>query len=195
MAQRTAKRVKANVAATKKRRQRADPMFAQLLAPLNNLIAYGNRTGYWVSAFVLRLLLAVEFYASGIEKLRGENWFGEIQSQFPFPFNVIPPDISWSLATMFEIGGAVALLLGIGTRFFALSLMVLTVVATAAVHWPESWSTLGELAQGYVITDHGHGNFKLPLIYLVMFVPLLLNGPGRASVDYWVMRRFAPMHY
>jgi putative oxidoreductase len=169
-------------------------MFTQLLASMNNLIATGNRTGYWVSAFVLRLLLAVEFYASGIEKLRGENWFGDIQSQFPFPFNVIPPDISWNLAIVFEIGGAIALVLGIGTRFFALSLMVLTVVATAAVHWPESWSTFSELAQGYVITDHGHGNFKLPLIYLVMFVPLLLNGPGRASIDYWVVRRFAPMH-
>lgn len=167
-------------------------MFAQLLLPLNNLIAVGNRTGYWVSALALRLLLAVEFYASGIEKLRGENWFGDIQSQFPFPFSVIPPDISWNLAIGFEIGGAIALIFGIGTRFVALSLMILTVVATAAVHWPASWSTLAELAEGYVITDRGHGNFKLPLMYLVMFVPLLLNGPGRASVDYWVKRSIAP---
>jgi len=33
-----------------------------------------------------------------------------------------------------------------------LALMVLTVVAIAAVHWPAQWHTLAELWQGYTIT-------------------------------------------
>ena len=137
----------------------------------------------------LRLVLAVEFWASGLEKLRGENWFYDIQDQFPFPFNVIPPDVSWAMATWFELGGALALLFGVATRFASVSLIVLTIVATAAVHWPAQWHGLAELAQGYVITDAGHGNFKLPLIYLMMFVPLLLGGAGTLSVDNWLARR------
>jgi len=66
---------------------------------------------------------------------------------------------------------------------------VLTVVAMLSVHWPESWSTLGELWQGYALTDKGHGNFKLPLIYIAMLLPLVFMGPGRLSLDALLCRR------
>jgi putative oxidoreductase len=77
----------------------------------------------------------------------------------------------------------VALLLGVGTRFAAAALWVLTVVAIYAVHWPSEWSSLAELWQGYAITNDGFGNYKLPLIYLVMLLPLMLGGGGRFSLD------------
>jgi putative oxidoreductase len=78
--------------------------------------------------------------------------------------------------------------LGLGTRCFAVALSVLTVVAIAAVHWPAEWSTLAELWQGYSITDHGFGNYKLPLIYLAMLLPLILQGAGRSSLDHLIWR-------
>lgn len=139
--------------------------------------------GAWLAPLGLRLLLAWEFWEAGIEKYRGENWFASIQSDFPFPFNVVPPDISWTLATWFELGGAVALLLGLGTRFFAFNLFVLTMVATASVHWPMDWQTLQDLAMGYAISDKGFGNFKLPLIFAVMLLPLIFHGAGKFSLD------------
>lgn len=139
--------------------------------------------GAWIAPLGLRLLLAWEFWEAGIEKLHGENWFANIQSDFPFPFHLAPPDLSWAMATWFEIIGAVALLLGLGTRFFAFTLLVLTMVATASVHWPDSWSTLAELAKGYAISDKGFGNFKLPLIFAVMLLPLVFQGAGRFSLD------------
>ena len=145
--------------------------------------------GEWLAPLGLRLLLAWEFWEAGVEKLRGENWFASIQSDFPFPFNLVPPDLSWALATWFEIGGAIALLLGLGTRFFAFNLFVLTVVATASVHWPADWDSLRELAMGYAISDKGFGNFKLPLIFMVMLLPLVLRGGGRLSLDAWIAAR------
>jgi putative oxidoreductase len=148
-----------------------------------------DTAGRALGPLALRLLLAVEFAASGLEKWRGDNWFADIQDQFPFPFNVIPPDISWQMATWTELLGAALLVLGLGTRLASISLIVVTVVATAAVHWPAQWHTLAELAQGYAITDDGHGNYKLPLMYLVMFVPLLLQGAGVLSVDHILRRR------
>jgi putative oxidoreductase len=135
----------------------------------------------------LRLLLAWEFGESGYAKLVGQNWFADIA--LPFPFNLLPPEFSWQLATWFELVGAVALALGIATRFFSLSLMILTVVAIAGVHWPEQWQTLAELLRGYRIVDEegdGFGNYKLPLMYLVMFLPLLFAGAGRLSLDRWI---------
>ncbi len=139
--------------------------------------------GDWLAPLGLRLILAWEFWEAGIEKYRGQNWFAGIQSDFPFPFDRVPPDLSWTLATWFELGGAIALLLGLGTRFFAFTLFVLTMVATASVHWPMGWQTLQDLAMGYAISDKGFGNFKLPLIFAVMLLPLVFKGAGKFSLD------------
>lgn len=143
-----------------------------------------------IPPLVLRLVLAWEFGEAGLEKWNGENWFYDVT--FPFPFNLMSPELSWNISMFFELAGAVALLLGFATRFFSLSLMVLTVVAIAAVHWPEHWDTLSELFMGYRFTDmrsDGFGNYKLPALYLVMFLPLLFGGAGKASLDYWFCRR------
>jgi putative oxidoreductase len=147
--------------------------------------------GLWLAPLGLRWVLAWEFWEAGMQKLRGQNWFGGIQQDFPFPFDRVPADMSWAMATWAELIAAVALLLGLGTRFFAFSLFVLTIVAIAAVHWPADWSTLSELAQGYAISDKGHGNFKLPLIFLVMLLPLMLQGGGRFSLDALIAARTA----
>src|SRR5690606_13137119 len=111
-----------------------------------------------------------------------------IQSAFPFPFNVIPADFSWQLSMWAELIAPLLLLLGLGTRLATFVLMMLTVVAIAAVHWPEHWSSLAELAQGYAITNKGYGNYKLPLIYLIAALPLLLGGAGRFSLDHLLFR-------
>jgi putative oxidoreductase len=139
--------------------------------------------GEWISPLGLRALLAWEFWESGVEKYRGENWFAGLQGDFPFPFNLAPAGLSWTLATWFELVGAVALLIGFGTRFFSFALLVLTMVAIASVHWPMEWHGLRELAMGYAITDQGYGNYKLPLLFAAMLLPLVFRGAGKLSVD------------
>ena len=146
--------------------------------------------GQLVPPLILRLIMGWEFWESGFEKFHGDNWFTDIQDKFPFPFNHIPADISWAMATYFEIGGAVLLIFGLFTRFAAYSLLVLTFVATAAVHWPDMISMWSDLAKGYAITDMGHGNFKLPLLFVVMLLPIIFQGPGKLSLDYFVARAF-----
>ncbi|MFV1922875.1 MAG: DoxX family protein [Methylotenera sp.] len=140
--------------------------------------------GTWFPQLILRFILAWEFGEAGFEKLHGTNWFSNIT--FPFPFNLVSPEFSWHLSTFFEIVGAFALVLGLATRFFSVSLIVLTIVAIAAVHWPESWSTLAELWKGYAITDKGYGNYKLPLLLLIMLLPLFFNGAGKLSLDHLI---------
>ncbi len=152
---------------------------------------YGlDGVGEWLGPLGLRLLLAWEFFEAGREKLHGENWFAELGDKFPPPFSLMSPGINWTLATWFELICSVALLVGIGTRYAAAALWVLTVVAIHAVHWPSDWSTLAELWKGYAISDTGHGNYKLPLLYLVMLLPLALSGAGRMSADHLVRRAF-----
>lgn len=147
------------------------------LHKLKTLIAGLDAASLWIAPLALRLILAKEFWDAGIAKLNGANWFSDIQGQFPFPFNLLPPEFSWHLATGFEIVGPLALVLGLGTRFFAFSLSVLTLVAIAAVH----------AGHGYTISA---GGWKLPLIYLAMLLPLILSGPGKLSLDHVLRQRF-----
>jgi putative oxidoreductase len=136
-----------------------------------------DRVGAWIGLLGIRLLLAWEFGVAGLEKLRGENWFADIQGDFPFPFSVVPVDVSWFFATWTELVGAAALVVGLGTRFWAVGLLVLDLVAWASVH----------AGNGYNVCDNG---WKLPLMYLVMLIPLILSGPGRASLDHWIRQAF-----
>lgn len=147
-----------------------------------------NALGEWLPQLFLRAILAWEYWEAGNMKLHGENWFASIKDAFPFPFNAVPVELSWFLATWAEIIGALALVLGLFTRFFSFSLIILTVVAALSVHWPQQWANLGELWQGYAITDKGFGNYKLPLLYLIMLLPLLFSGAGKLSLDHLLKR-------
>ncbi|NOT17499.1 MAG: DoxX family protein [Sulfuriferula sp.] len=144
---------------------------------IHYLLTQLNRIGEFLPQLGLRLLLAWEFGESGWEKFTGVNWFADIQDKFPFPFSIVPPDISWQISTWSELLGAAALVIGLGTRFFSLQLIILTIVAWMSVH----------AGNGYNVCDNG---YKLPLIYLILFLPLLFSGPGKLSVDYWLMRKY-----
>ena len=149
-------------------------------------------SGDYIWPLVLRVIMAWEFWESGITKLHGSNWFADIpwadwQKGFPFPFDQIPVSLNWFLATWGELVFAGMLLVGLFTRFAAVSLVVVTVVATAAVHWPAEWGSLAELWSGYLITSKGAGNFKLPLLFVVMLLPLVFNGGGKFSLDHLLL--------
>lgn len=159
----------------------------------DTLTARLRAAGDYVWPLALRAILAWEFWESGITKLRGSNWFGDIpwadwQKGFPWPFDILPQNLNWLAATWGELAFAVLLLFGLFTRFAAIALIVITAVATAAVHWPAQWDSLEALWRGYVITAKGAGNFKLPLLFIVMLLPLVFHGGGRVSLDYLLVK-------
>jgi putative oxidoreductase len=144
----------------------------------HRLRQFANRGGELFGLLGIRLLLAWEYGEAGLIKFRGDNWFDHIHTDFPFPFRAFPVELNWLLATWSELLGAAALAIGLATRFFGVALFILTVVAWASVH----------AGNGYNVCYDG---FQLPLMYLVMLLPLILNGPGKLSVDYWWLRRHA----
>lgn len=148
---------------------------SEVITLMRRVPAALDSVGGYLAPLGLRLLLAWEFWEAGIEKFHGENWFAYIQDDFPFPFNLLPVGLSWWLATWTELLGSAALAAGLGTRLWAFALAVLDVVAWASVH----------AGNGYNVCDNG---YKLPLIFLLMLLPLILNGPGKLSLDHVIYR-------
>ena len=161
-----------------------------LLNLKNQVIGKLNPAGEWLALLPIRLLMGYEFYKAGMNKFNGSNWFANVQENFLFPFNVIPVEISWFMATWAEILGGLCLFVGLFTRFWALSLIVVSIVAISGVHWPESWDTLAELWRGYTISDKGFGNYRVPLLFIAMLFPLLFAGAGKLSLDHILVKKF-----
>ncbi len=157
----------------------------------NRVVDVLDPAGDWVALLPIRLLMAYEYGRAGLMKFNGNNWFANVQDNFPFPFNVVPVEISWFMATWAEILGGLCLLLGLFTRFWAFSLIILTIVAIAGVHWPDEWNSLAELWKGYTVSDKGFGNYRIPLLFLAMLVPLVFTGAGRLSLDHVLDRKFS----
>ena len=132
--------------------------------------------GKGISMLALRLFAAYEFGEAGLAKWRGENLFADIRDAFPFPFDLLPAGLSWNLAMGAELVVPVLLVLGLLTRLGALALMILTAVAWYAVH----------AGNGYNVCDNG---YKMAFIYLLLLLPLLLQGAGKYSLDYLLFRK------
>ena len=151
---------------------------------MNSLLSLGcklvralNSVGTWLPQLALRLLLAWEFYGMGIDKLHGHNSFAALHANLPTPFNLVSVDIVWFVVVWTELIGASALLSGLFTRFAAAALIVIDMVTWMLIH----------ASHGYNVCANG---YKLSLFYLVMLLPLLFNGAGKASLDYWLVRYF-----
>lgn len=157
----------------------------------NQIVGLLDPAGDFVALLPIRLLMAYEFGSAGLNKFDGKNWFGNVQENFLFPFNYVPVEISWFMATWAEILGGLCLFFGLFTRFWAFSLVIVSIVAISGVHWPDDWNSLSELLKGYAITDKGFGNYRVPLLFIAMLFPLIFSGAGKLSVDHFLAKRFS----
>ncbi|MGE0500101.1 MAG: DoxX family protein [Rhizobiaceae bacterium] len=127
----------------------------------------------------LRVALAVPFWRSGMTKWDGflqlsggaQFLFGQefklhiFGAQYPYPF----PIVAAYAAGIAEIVLPMLLVLGLGTRFAALGLLIMTAIIQITV--PEGWA-----------------NFHLP--WAAMALALVVWGGGAASLDRFVGGRF-----
>jgi putative oxidoreductase len=114
---------------------------------------------------VMRLWLgSAMFFNHGIEKL---THFKDTAASFPDPLGIGQP-VSLALVMFAEVVGSLLLIMGLLTRFAALTLVVDMFVAFLMVHQ----SALS-----------GKNSGELAFIYLSGFVVLLITGGGMISLD------------
>jgi uncharacterized membrane protein YphA (DoxX/SURF4 family) len=103
-----------------------------------------TRFADFLGPLALRLYLVPVFWVAGTNKLAGMDnvieWFGNSDWGLGLPFPLV---MAW-LAVGSEVLGAIALLLGLATRWFAVPLMVTMLVATFQVHWMNGWQAVAD---------------------------------------------------
>lgn len=93
----------------------------------------------FIGLFLLRIYLAPIFIVAGFAKLNSfsdtANWLGNAEWGLGLPF----PELMTALVIFAELVGGFALLLGIFTRFFSVSLLIAMAVAAIKVHLSQGW--------------------------------------------------------
>ena len=113
------------------------PLKAQALLNL-------SRHADFLAPLLLRLYLAPVFWVAGTNKLAAMDdtiaWFGNPDWGLGLP---LPALMAW-LATLTETVGAALLVLGLGTRWISLPLMITMLVAAFTVHWQHGWQAIAD---------------------------------------------------
>lgn len=103
-----------------------------------------TKVANFLGPLFLRLYLAPVFWVAGMNKVNGfENtvaWFGNPDWGLGLP----APALMAGLATGTEVLGAIALLVGLGTRWFAVPLMITMLVAVFKVHIENGWQAVAD---------------------------------------------------
>jgi putative oxidoreductase len=130
------------------------------------------------SLLIVRVVLGVIFFAHGAQKVFG--WYGgpglrgvigyfKQSLGIPAPLTV--------LAALTECFGGLAMIVGLLVRPAALGLILVMLVASAKVHWPNGFFLNWSLEPG-----KGHG-YEMNLALIGMALAVLIGGAGILSID------------
>ena len=122
-----------------------------------------------VGLLILRLVVGLVFTMHGGQKLlaRGIPSVASALDQL----GMTPPDLWAVVLVIAELGGGLALILGLFTRFAALTLGISMVVAIATLLW----------ARGFFLPG-----YEFALTLLGGSLALAFTGPGRFAVDHYL---------
>jgi putative oxidoreductase len=133
----------------------------------------------WGNALWLigRVLMAMIFIQSGFGKLMGLGVFAATLADAGLPMSsVLAP-----IAVVIELGGGLAILLGIGTRYAALALIIFIAVATLIAH--RFWTYPPEQQPTQMV------QFGKNLAIIGGFLCVFVTGGGHYSLERWWRKR------
>ena len=117
---------------------------------------------------ILRIAAGVVFLMHGLQKLSGGGIEGT--TGFLNGLGIPAAEILAPVLIAAEIGGGIALILGLLTRFAAIALAIDMTVALLTVHLPN----------GFFVAD---GGYELVLLLLASCLSLVVTGAGALSAD------------
>ena len=122
-----------------------------------------------VAALAARLYVANVFFSSGLTKIRDwDTTLALFMDEYKVP--VLSPAVAAVMGTAGELGLPVLLALGLGSRFAALGLSVVNVVAVLS------------------LSDIAPAALEQHILWGALLVGLAVFGPGGLALDRWIQR-------
>jgi len=144
----------------------------------------GKNYRQWAPLF-LRLAIGMGFIVHGWAKLsRGPAGFGKLLAQTGVPF----PHLTAWIASLVELFGGLAMLLGLFVSITAVPLIFTMLVAMFTIQINYGFSsvkTIGLTPQGPVFGPPG---YEINLLYIAGLVSLMITGAGAFSMDGWIVK-------
>ena len=116
-----------------------------------------------IGLLLLRVGISVLMLVHGISKVQR---FGEMADSFPDPIGM-GSQLSLIMVIGAEVGCSILLIVGLFSRLSAIPLVFTMVVALLVVHGADPWKVK-----------------ELAAAYLLVYVSLILTGPGLFSLDH-----------
>ena len=141
---------------------------------LDRVLGWVNTIGHLVDLYI-RIHVAEVFFRSGLLKVA--NWEGTLylfREQYHVP--LLPPVAAAWLGAFGELAFPPLLVLGLATRFAALSMSIVNIVAVVSF-----WHVLADNEAATM------SHFYWGLLLLVT----LTHGPGKLSLDHWIWTRLS----
>ncbi|GAB5504426.1 DoxX family protein [Pyruvatibacter sp.] len=139
---------------------------------VQRVIALMSSLPEWVIAVAARVAVAGVFWTSARLKVDGfalkDSTYFLFEYEYALP--LIPSDWAAVMGTIAEHVFPIMLILGLGTRFGALGLLVMTAVIQTFVY-PGAWN--------------------LHLLWATGMLYLIIRGPGVLSLDHLIAKRYA----
>ena len=134
----------------------------------------------------LRIVIGFGFAAHGYAKLsRGPSNFGMILDALGVP---MPNLLAWATAVI-ELLGGFSIMIGACLVPVSLLLGLIMLTAMYKVHLQYGFSSIRLKSITTSGAEFGPIGYEINLLYIVGLITLVLSGPSRLSLDYWIKRR------
>lgn len=151
--------------------------------PLIRAVLTGDRRFEWLPILVARFSLGLFFAVSGYNKLfvaaKHEDLI-KLMEKIGLPF----PDLMALFLGSVEFFGGLFLMVGLLSTFCAIALTIAMIVAIVTVEIDHI------IPKGIGFLDWMSWFLYLPqVMYVILFVWLIVTGPGRFSIDHYLARK------
>ena len=137
---------------------------------INNLL---TQTGSPALLLFFRVYVAWVFLKSGMHKI-GDWETTLVLFEYEYAVPILPFEVAAYLATIGELVFPVFLIVGFGTRFFAIALSIVNIMAIVSYYTT--------LAKGAGLVYH--------YMWGSMLLTNIIYGGGFLSIDHWIRSRF-----
>ena len=136
-----------------------------------------------ITSLVLRLTLAIVLWPHGAQLLLGSFGGHGFQGSMGYFMSTGLPWIIAFLVIFLLFFGTIFILLGLGTRLFAVAFLILFMGMILSVHMPNGFF------MNWFGNQKGEG-FEYHLLLIGITIGLVINGGGKYSLDLLISNRF-----